>query len=99
MIGRLVRGAMNLARPIEYFVQTGWTIFVSFECLLLLSGFRAAESGIDCRVLGVITVVLTLVSVVSRLVFVAFNFRGAGVACIVFATGQPNVLARIKEGH
>ena len=47
MIGRLVRGAMNLARLIEYFVQTGWTIFVSFEWLLPLTGFRATESGVD----------------------------------------------------
>ena len=47
MIGRLFRGAMNLARPIEYFVQTGWTIFVSFEWLLLLTGFKAVESCVD----------------------------------------------------
>ena len=46
-IDGLVRGAMNLARPIEYFVQTGWAIFVSFEWLLPMSGSRAAESGVD----------------------------------------------------
>src|SRR5215216_487147 len=37
MIGRLVGGAVNLARPIEYFVQARWTIFVSFEQLLPLT--------------------------------------------------------------
>ena len=31
MIGRLIGGAVNLARPIEYSVQTRWTISISFE--------------------------------------------------------------------
>ena len=69
------------------------------ERLILLAGLRAPESGIDCRVLGVIIVVSTFVSVASRLVFDSFSFRGADIACIVFATGQPTVLARTKEGH
>ena len=69
------------------------------ERLLPLTGPRAPESGFDCRVLGVITIVSTFVSVASRLVFSSFSFRGAGVACITFATGQPTVLARIKAGH
>ena len=69
------------------------------ERLLTLTGLRAPESGIDYRVLGVITVASTVVSVASRLVFASFSFRGAGVACIVFATGQPTVLARTKAGH
>ena len=69
------------------------------ERLLSLSGLRAPESDIDCRVLSVITVVLTLVSVASRLVFASFSFRGVGVACIVFAMGQPTILARTKAGH
>ena len=61
-----------------------------------MTRLRARESGIDCRVLGVITVVSTLVLVASRLVFASFSFRGAGVACIVFSTGQPTILARTK---
>ena len=39
VIGRFIRGAMKLARLIKYYVQTRWTIFVSFEWLLPLSGF------------------------------------------------------------
>ena len=39
VIGRFIGGAMNLARPIKYYVQTRWTIFVSFEWLLPLFGF------------------------------------------------------------
>ena len=39
VIGRFIGVAMNLARPIKYFVQTRWTIFVSFEWLLPLTRF------------------------------------------------------------
>ena len=99
MIGWFVWGAMNLAWTIEYAVQARWARIVLFERLLPLTRLGATESGIDRRILGVVTVVLMLVSVASRLVFVIFNFRGAGVACIVFATGQPTVLARTKAGH
>ena len=73
--------------------------FLLFERLLPLTGLRATESGIDRHIIGVVIVVSTLVSVASRLVFVIFNFRGASVACIVFATGQPTVLARTKAGY
>ena len=39
VIGRFVGGAMNLARPVKYFVQARWTIFISFEWLLPLTEF------------------------------------------------------------
>ena len=65
MVGGFIRGAMNLARPIEYSVQTRWTISVSFEWLLSLTGFRAAESGVDCRVCGIFVISSTLVLVAS----------------------------------
>ena len=39
VIGRFIGGAMNLARPIKYSIQTRWTIFVSYEWLLPLTGF------------------------------------------------------------
>ena len=38
VVGWLVRGAMNLARAFQYVVQTGWSLIVSFERLLLLTG-------------------------------------------------------------
>ena len=65
VIGWLIGGAMNLTRVIEYTVQTGRARIASFERLLLLTGFRATESGIDCRVFGVVAVVVALVSVVT----------------------------------
>ena len=38
-----------------------------FKCLFPLTGLGATESGIDCRVLGVIIVLVTLMFVASRL--------------------------------
>ena len=99
MIRRLVGDAVNLAWTIKYAVQAGWARIVLLERLLPLTGLRAAESDVDHRIIGVVTVVSALLSIASRLVFVAFNFRGAGVACIVFAMAQPTILAHTKEGH
>ena len=58
---------MNLAWTVEYAVQTGWARIVIFEWLFPLTGHRATESGIDCRVFGVIAIVATLVSIASGL--------------------------------
>ena len=99
MIRRLVGGAVNLAWTIKYAVQARWARIVLLERLLPLTRLRATESGVHHRILGVVTVVSVLVSIASRLVFAAFNFRGVGVACIVFSMGQPTVLARTKAGH
>ena len=98
MVGWFVRGAMNLARTIKYAVQAGWARIVLLEQLLSLTGLRATKSGIDRRILSVITVVSALVSVASRFVIASFSFRGAVVACSIFATCQPTVLARTKVG-
>ena len=46
------------------------TQIVSFEWLFPLTGHRATESGIDCRVFGVIAIVATLVSISSWLAVV-----------------------------
>ena len=51
MIGWFVWGAMNLARAVEYSVQTGRALSISFEWLFPLTGFVASESGIDYRIL------------------------------------------------
>ena len=40
-----------------------------------------------------------LLSIASRLIVAIFGSRGAGIACIVFAMGQPTILARTKAGH
>ena len=63
MVCWLIRGAMNLARAVKYAVQTGWSLIVSLERLFPLTGFQATESGIDCHVFSVVTVVPSLMSV------------------------------------
>ena len=86
VIGRLVRGAMDLARPIEYSVQTGWTIFVFFEWLLPLTGFRATESGVDRRVFGIFVIASMLVLVASWLDIAIPGFGSARVAGAIAST-------------
>ena len=67
VVGWFIEGAVNLTRAIEYVVQSGRTQIVSFEWLFPLTGLRATESGIDCRVFNVIAIVVTLMSVASWL--------------------------------
>ena len=67
MIGWFIRGAVDLTWTIEYVVQPGRARIVSFVWLLLLTGLRATESGVDRCVFGVVAIVATLVSVASRL--------------------------------
>ena len=67
VIGWFIGGAVNLARAVEYAVQTGRSRIVSFERLLPLTGFGVAESGIDCRILRIVAIISTLVSVASWL--------------------------------
>ena len=59
--------AVNLTRAIEYAVQTGRARIVSFESFFPLTGLGATESGIDCRVIGVVAIIATLVSILSWL--------------------------------
>ena len=63
VIGWFVGGAVNLARAVEYAVQTGRSRIVSFKRLLPLTGFGVAESGIDCRIFGIVAIVPTLMSI------------------------------------
>ena len=65
VVGWFIGGAVNLTRAIEYVVQTGRARITYFERLFPLTGFRATESGIGCRVFGVVAVVAALVSVAT----------------------------------
>ena len=65
MIGWLVWGAVYLTRAIEYTVQIGRARNASFEWLFLLTGFRAFESSIDCRILSIIAVNVALMFVAT----------------------------------
>ena len=59
---------------IEYAVQTGRARIVSFEWLFSLTGLRATESGIDCRVFGVIAVFVMLIFVALWFVVIIPGF-------------------------
>ena len=58
---------MDLAWTIEYAVQAGWARIVPIVWLLPLTRLGATESGINCRVFGVVAIVATLMSVASWL--------------------------------
>ena len=77
---------MNLARTIKYAVQARWARIVSLVGLLPLAGLGATESGVDRRVVGIVTVASTLVPVASGLAVAVFGLRGASFACSVIAT-------------
>ena len=64
MVSWLFGCAMYLARAVEYLVQIGRTRSGSFEWLLPLTGFRASESGVDCRALRVVFFIPVFVIVV-----------------------------------
>ena len=75
MIGWFVWGAMDLAWTIEYAVQAGWALIVSFIWLLPLTELGATEAGVDRRVIGIVTIASTLVPVASRLAIAVFGLR------------------------
>ena len=78
MIGLFIWGAMYLARTIEYAVQAGWSLIVSFIRLFPLTGLGAAESGVDCSVIGIIAIASASVSVASELAVAVFGLGGEG---------------------
>ena len=99
MVSRLVRGAVNLARSIEYSVQSRSAVLVSFELPLPLTGLGATESGVDRHVFGIFSVALTLVFIASGPAVSVLCFRSARIAGTVAATGKPSIFACAKAGH
>ena len=99
MIGWFVWGAMDLARTVEYAVQAGRSFIVSFVGLLPLAGLGATESGVDCGVIGVVTIASAFVPIALELAGAIFDLGGACLAGCVVTTSQPTVLSRAKAGH
>ena len=58
-------GAINLALASEYAVQTGWTQICIFGRPFPLTGLWDPEPGINCRIIGFITIFAALVFVAS----------------------------------
>ena len=80
MICRFFGGAMDLARPVQDFVQAGWSHFVAFKWLLLLTRSRAPESGIGRCFVRTFFFVSTLVFIALWLPVAIPDFGCAWVA-------------------
>ena len=74
MIGWFIKGAIDLTWAIEYAVQAGRAVIISFIWLLPLTGPGATESGVDCHVLSIITVASTSIFVASGLAVAVSGF-------------------------
>ena len=99
MIGLFVWGAMYLARTVEYAVQAGWSLIVPFVGLLPLAGLGAAESGVNCRVIGVIAITSAFVFIAPELAGAVFGLRGPCLVGYVCTTSQPTILTHVEAGH
>ena len=77
MVGWLFGGAVYLARAVEYSVQIGQTRSSSFEWLFPLTGLRASESGINCRIFTIIAVNAAFVFVATRPAIAVLEIRTA----------------------
>ena len=77
---------MYLARAIEYSVQTGRALSILFEWLFPLTGFRASESGIDCRIFSIVTVNAALMLVATCPAVVILGIQIAEALGYVIAT-------------
>ena len=99
MISWFIGVAMNLVGPIQYLIQVGWSVSVCLEWLFLLTGFGAAESGVDRRVLRSFIIISTLVFIVSWLAVAVLNFGSAQITGDVVSTSEPAVFSRAKAGH
>ena len=90
---------MNLTRAIEYTIQTGRARHTLFKWLFPLTGFRAFESGIDCRILGIVAVNAALLLVVTRPATTVPGIRITRVLGHIVATSKLAVFSRTKAGH
>ena len=99
MVSWLFGGAMYLARAVEYSFQIGRTRSSSFEWLLPLNGFRASESGINCRILSIVAVNAALVLIATRPAIVVLGIRITRALGHVITVSEPTVFSRAKAGH
>ena len=99
MIGWLFWGAVYLTQAIEYTVQAGRTRRTLFEWLFLLTGFRASESGINCRILSIVAVNVALILVATRPATTVPGIQITRVLGHIVAMSKPAVFSRAKAGH
>ena len=76
---------MYLGQAVEYSVQIGRTRSSSFEWLFPMTGFRAYESGIDCRILTIVAINAAFVFVTTRRAATVLDIRTARIFAEVVA--------------
>ena len=64
-----------------------------------MAGLGATESGVNCGVIGVVTIASVFVSIAPELAGAVLGLGGAYLAGCVFTTSQLAVLTRAKAGH
>ena len=99
MIGRFIGAPMNLAGPIQYLVQIGWSVSVCLEWLFPLTGFGAAESDVYQCVMRSFIIIATFLFTASWLVIAVSDFGSARIAGVVASTSEPAVFSRAEAGH
>ena len=88
---------MNLAQPVQDFVQAERSLFAAFKWLLLLTGSRAPESDVDRCVVRTFFLVSTFVFIAPWLPVAIPDFGCVRVACA--SAGQPTVFTHAEAGH
>ena len=86
-----------MAQSVQDFVQAGRSLFAAFKWLLLLTGSRAPESGVDRSVVRTFFLVSTFVFIAPWLPVAMPDFGCTWVAGA--STGQPAVFTHAKAGH
>ena len=98
VIGWLIGGAVNFTRAIEYAVQTGRARIVLVKWLFPLAGLGAAESGVNCSVIGIIAIASAFVCVTSELAVAVFDLGGACLGGMCFCYEPTNYPHPRKSG-
>ena len=70
-----------------------------FEWLFLLTGFRASESGNNCRILSIVVVNAALLLVAAQPATAVLGIRITRALGHVIATSQSAVFSRAEAGH
>ena len=76
-----------------------WTVSISFERLLPLTGFEAAESSVYRHILSFFVVVLTLIFAMSWPSIAIPSLQSARVTGTITSTSQPAIFGHAEAGH
>ena len=94
-----IRGAMNLAGPIQYLSKLDGPSLFALNGFFPLTGFGAAESGVNRCVMRSFIIVVTFVFAASWFAIAVSDFGSARIAGAIASTSEPAVFSRAKAGH